>query len=150
MKSLFAKILAWFIATTFVLLFGSIITTAYNYNLPGQRKMPITILLNYQLEEARHSFETGGAVELAGVLQRIQTSTETEAVFTDSEGRDLATGRFRKDLVAEGERRKSSPLTKLNSKMYARQSADGKYWFFLVGGRSSTLLWYLQPETLWV
>jgi len=46
MKSLFAKILVWFIATTFVLLFGSIITAAFNYNLPGQRKMPVTILLN--------------------------------------------------------------------------------------------------------
>ncbi len=150
MKSLFAKILVWFIATTFVLLFGSIITAAFNYNLPGQRKMPVTILLNYQLDEARHSFETGGAIELAGTLQRIQTATETEAVLTDETGRDLATGRIRKDLVQEGERRQRSPLAKLNSKLYARQSADGKYWFFLVGGRSSTLLWYLQPETLWV
>lgn len=150
MRSLFSKILLWFIATTFVLLFGMVITSAFNYNLPGQRKVPVTILLNYQLEEARHSFETGGAVELAGVLQRIQVSTETEAVLTDAAGRDLATGRIRQDLVREGQRRQNNPLVKLNSKMYARQSADGKYWFFLVGGRSSTLLWYLQPETLWV
>ncbi len=150
MRSLFAKILLWFIATTFVLLLGSVLTTAFNYNLPGQRKMPVTILLNYELEEARHAFETGGAAELAGLLERIQSSTETEAVLTDADGRDLATGRMRPDLVREGVRRQKNPLAKLNSSMYARQSADGKYWFFLAGGRSSTLLWYLQPETIWV
>jgi two-component system sensor histidine kinase CpxA len=150
MRSLFAKILVWFVATTTVLLAGILLTTALNYNLPGRNKMPVTILINYQLQEARHSFETGGAMELAATLQRIQDATQTEAVLTDSGGRDLATGRPRPELVREGELRQRSPLAKLDSKLFARQSSDGKYWFFLVGGRSSGLLWYVQPETLWV
>jgi two-component system sensor histidine kinase CpxA len=150
MRSLFAKIFAWFVVTTIVMLAAIVMTSAFFYDPDGRRKAPVSILVNFQLAEARHAYETGGAAALEGVLARIRAAVQTDAVFTDASGKDLVTGRTRTDLLQAGEERLRQPLARLKTDLYARQTQDGRYWIFLVGGRSSSLLWYMQPENLWV
>jgi two-component system sensor histidine kinase CpxA len=150
MRSLFAKIFLWFAASTFIVVAAIILTSAFFYDPNGKRKSPVSMLLNFQMAEAQHALETGGEPALQGVLDRIRAEVQSEPIFTDAEGRDLLSGLVRTDLIEQGRERLTNPLARLRGDLYARQSPDGKHWLFLVGGRSSTLLWYTQPENLWV
>ena len=83
MRSLFAKTLLWFLATTAVAIGGIIITTASSFN-SAEPRGPVGMLLNVQVEQARRAYETGGREALAGVLARFQQITQFKVLFTDS------------------------------------------------------------------
>jgi len=70
MRSLFAKTLLWFLATTAVALGGFIITTALTVSSATPRG-PLNMLLNVQVEEAKRAYETGGRDALNAVLAKI-------------------------------------------------------------------------------
>src|ERR1700679_2223561 len=98
MRSLFAKTLLWFLATTAVAIAGIIITTAATFNSTSGRG-PLGMLLSVQTEEAKRAYEAGGQPALAAALSKFQQITQFEAVFTDSKGTDLLTGKVRRELT---------------------------------------------------
>jgi signal transduction histidine kinase len=149
-RTLFAKILAWFVVSAFLVFAGIVLTSALNVNNPSARQAPVSLLLNFLLKEARYAHETGGQEALRGVIQRTESVIQSRAVFTDAQGRDLLTGDLRPELVKEGMIRAERPLSRLDSATFARASSDGQYWLFLIGENNSRLLWYTQPETLWI
>ena len=70
MRSLFAKTLLWFLATTAVAIAGIIITTAATFSSTEGRG-PLGLLLSVQTEEAKRAYETGGREALAAALAKI-------------------------------------------------------------------------------
>ena len=68
MRSLFAKTLLWFLATTAVAITGITVTTALTFKASESRQSPFTMLLQLQVEDARRAYETGGPQALAGAV----------------------------------------------------------------------------------
>lgn len=150
MRSLFAKILVWFVASVFTVFTAIVITTALNVNDPNARQAPISLFLTFLVRQARHDWETGGPERLKELMTRVEGVLGSQVTFTDSAGNDLLTGEAKPDLVRDGKARAERPLSRLDSSTFARASSDGQYWVFLRGANNSRLLWYTQPETLWV
>ena len=90
MRSLFAKILLWFLATSMISFFGAVFISALEMN-PWQS--PFGRLMEIEEREARTVFETGGAPALAEFEKRFRASSDMSAVLTDGQGRDLLTGK---------------------------------------------------------
>jgi hypothetical protein len=105
MRSLFAKTLLWFLATTAVAIGGFIITTALTFSSPEPRG-PFGMLLSVQVEEAKRAFETGGREALSAELAKFQQITEMQVFFTDAKGTDLITGQAHPELLKRQERRR--------------------------------------------
>ena len=90
MRSLFTKILLWFLLTVVISLTGSF----YIWNTFGQRpnQQPQFSSRPFELHEARHAWETDGRAGLERLLAQFKESTTGDAVLTDGSGRDVLTG----------------------------------------------------------
>ena len=150
MRSLFAKTLLWFLATTSFAIAGVIITTALTFNSTEPRG-PFGMLLNVQVEQAKRAYETGGRSALSAVIDRFQQITDTQVVFTDAKGTDLVTGQARPELVRRQERsrwRLPFPIGRRRT-VIARPDPSRQYWLFLIDERSNWFF-FLQPQHLWI
>ncbi len=152
MRSLFAKILGWFVLTLIVTLVATIITTAITYNpYSTTRPTAFTALLSLEMSEAQSAWETEGAAELNRTLDRFRHVTHaTEAIFADAEGTDLLTGERHPDLLKNAKTRPRFPFSGRGGPTFARISSDGKYALFLVIPPQNLLFSALQPVHLWV
>ena len=151
MRSLFAKTLLWFLATTTVAIAGIIITTALTFNSPEPRG-PFGMLLSVQVDEAKRAYETGGREALNAVLAKFQQITEMEVVFTDAKGTDLVTGEARSELLRRQERsrwRIPWPFGRRRA-IIARADPSRGYWLFLIDERRNWTFFFLQPQHLWI
>lgn len=150
MRSLFAKILLWFFASTIITIAAVVITSALTYNSSSQP--PFGMMIRLQMREARHAYETGGREALAAALERFRLAVPGDGVLTDSTGKDLVSGENRSELIAQASRRTRFPIylpfPRRGGYMFGRQSADGKYWFFFNTAQQSGLLWFFQPQHL--
>jgi signal transduction histidine kinase len=145
-RSLFAKILAWFLVSTVVTLTATILTTVLFYN-GASREAPFSMLLTLQVGEAEHAWEHGGAEELRGTLRRFNEVTHaTHSALTDSKGIDVLTGESHasKLVSAQG----LIHISFLRARTFGRMSADGRYCLLVV--RTNWYFWFLQPAHLWV
>jgi two-component system sensor histidine kinase CpxA len=152
MRSLFAKTLLWFLATTAVAIAGIIITTAVTLNSTESRQSPFFMLLRVQVEDAKRAYETGGKAALAAVLSKFQSIDQAKVVFTDDQGNDLLSGEHRPDLANRMGRRPSSsfPFTFNRQFTFARPDSTRKYWLFVIEERRGWLFWFLEPSHLWI
>ena len=140
MRSLFAKILVWFVVTIVTTLAATLITTALTY---PTRQAPFSMLLSLEVGEAGHAWENGGPVQLQGTLQRLRDVTQaSQAMLLDDKGTDLVTGESHADMMPYAERLIHSPFS-FRSHIFARKSADGRYCLVLV--RENWFFWFLQP-----
>jgi len=80
MRSLFAKTLLWFLATTTVAIFGIILTTALTFTATAPRS-PFSSLVTAQVEEAKAAYESGGRPALARLLFEFEAATNIHVVF---------------------------------------------------------------------
>jgi two-component system sensor histidine kinase CpxA len=147
MRSLFAKIVAWFLATLVIAGVGLFLAAAGSWQ-PRSRPLPFQMLLTLEAAQARHAFETGGREELRATLQRFRAWGLPTAVLTDAAGRDLITGEDRADLLREAGRRRP-PLFR-DHVVLGRATPDGRYWFFAVVPRQRWLALFLHPQYVWV
>ena len=151
MRSLFAKTLLWFLATTTVAMLGIMVTTALTFN-SAEPRGPFGMLLNVQVEEAKRAYETGGPEALAAVISKFQQITQTQVVFTDRNGTDLVTGKSRRDLLRAPDRnrwRLPFPFTTRRA-MIARADSTRQYRLFLIDDRRNFGFFFLQPQHLWI
>jgi signal transduction histidine kinase len=150
MRSLFAKILGWFVLTVVVTLTASIAITALSYNpYSSEHPTPLSMMLNAEMAESRHAWETGGRDALSGTLDRFRrVSHAAEVIFTDSNGTDLITGELHPKLIREAHRWSRFPFSGDRGTTFARFSADGKYCFFLIAAPRSLMLGNLQTAHL--
>jgi two-component system sensor histidine kinase CpxA len=151
MRSLFAKTLLWFLATTAVAIGGFIITTALTFSSTEPRG-PFGMLLNVQVEEAKRAFETGGREALNTVLAKFQQITDMQVVFTDAKGTDLVTGAPHPDLLRRQERSRWRLPFPFGGRrpIIARPDASRQYWLFLIDQRRNWTFFFLQPQHLWI
>src|SRR5580698_466559 len=150
MRSLFAKILGWFVLTVVVTLTASIAITALSYNpYSSEHPTPLSMMLNAEMAESRHAWETGGRDALAGTLDRFRrVSHAADVIFTDSEGTDLITGEQHPKLIREARHWSRFPFSGDRGTTFARFSADGRYCFFLIAAPRSLMLGNLQTAHL--
>ncbi len=151
MRSLFAKTLIWFLATTVIAMAGIILTTALTFSASEPRG-PIGTLLNLQVEEARKAYETGGRAALAAMIAKLQSIAQVQAVFTDAQGTDLITGQARPELLRRPTRsrwRLPFPFT-TRRPVIAREDSSKRYWLFLIDQRRNLTFFFLQPQHLWI
>lgn len=152
MRTLFGKILLWFLATTIITILGVVTTSALSYN--AEQQPPFGMLMRTEFVEARHAFETGGPLELAETLARMQSVVSGQLILADPFGRDLVTGEDRSELIALASNRRGRlltlPFTRKDDIVWARQSVDGLYWFFVVAPPRRTMFWFIQWHHLWV
>ena len=152
MRSLFAKTLLWFLATTAVAIAGIIITTAATFSSTEERG-PLGLMLRVQTEQARRAYETGGREALAAALAKFQQITQFRVVFTDAKGTDLLTGKAHPELMN---------LPKPRSRwrvpfpfggrppIIARQDSTRQYRLFLINQQRGLNFFFLQPQHLWI
>ncbi len=146
MRSLFAKILGWFVLTVVVTLTASIAITALSYNpYSSEHPTPLSMMLNAEMAESRHAWETGGRDALAGTLDRFRrVAHASEVIFTDADGTDLITGEKHPTLIRTARHWSRFPFSGDRGTTFARFSADGKYCFFLIAAPRSLLLGNFQ------
>jgi signal transduction histidine kinase len=153
LRSLFAKTLLWFLATTAVAIGGIILSTALSVGSPEGRG-PFGMLLNVQVAEAKRAYETGGREALSAVLSKFQQITEQKVIFTDAKGTDLLTGQAHPDLVRRPVRRSRFrlpfPFNTGRPPVIARPDPTRQYWLFLINQRSDFRFYFLQPRHLWI
>ena len=152
MRSLFAKTLLWFLATTAVAIGGIILTTALTVASPEGRG-PFGMLLSVQVAETKRAYETGGRDALAAVLSKFQQITDMKVIFTDAKGIDLLTGQPHPELLKRPNRsrwRLPYPLASGRPPIIARQDSTHHYWLFLISQRSELNFFFLQPQHLWI
>ena len=148
MRSLFAKLLVWFAATIAITASGIILTGALALSEPRSRRLPLNLLLDFQLNEARHAYETGGREALRETLARFASYGMPNPVLAGGDGRDLLTGQDRSDLAAAlGKRTAAYSRRRV---VMGRRDERGRYWYFLALPRRRWLSWFLQPEYLWI
>jgi signal transduction histidine kinase len=181
-NTLFFKTLLWFIGTAALTIAALVLAAAWSvdrdsrgpgmgrYGRPGPRGFPgepppgepppggpprqaFGAMLNMQMVEAIHAHETGGPEALRETLERFRRVTGNEGVLTDSEGRDLVTGRMRNDLKPLLERgprppwiTRLLPFIRLLPSAVVRRTLDGRYAYFLLFRHRTFLSWFLQPE----
>ena len=151
MRSLFAKTLLWFLATTAVAIGGIIITTALTFRSTAPQG-PFGMLLNVQLEEAKSAYQSGGREALSAVMAKFQQITDMKVIFTDAQGTDLVTGEPHPELLRRPERsrwRVPFPFGRRNP-IIARPDSSRQYWLFLIDEHRNWTFFFLQPQHLWI
>jgi len=90
-RSLFAKILLWFLATFILAFVGFSLIAIRHYNDP-MRPAPMSRAFRFQAREAVEAYETGGVAALRWDLARVHEIFQSEAILADVNGRDVVTG----------------------------------------------------------
>jgi two-component system sensor histidine kinase CpxA len=88
MRTLFTKILGWFLLTIFVT-FGA---TFYINNIVLQNRTPEFNRFVFELREARAAWEAQGRTGLTAFQTKYKDASGVDPVLTDAAGRDLLTG----------------------------------------------------------
>ncbi len=152
MRSLFAKTLLWFLATTAVAMAGIILTTALTFSSTEGRG-PLGMLLSVQTEEAKDAYETGGRDALAAALSKFQQITQFVVIFTDAKGTDLLTGKAHPELMNLPKPRSRWRLPFPfggRPPILARQDSTHQYKLFLIDQRRNWTFFFLQPQHFWI
>lgn len=154
MKSLYFKVLVWFLATVLItgvglLWVGSIFAPDRTGPPPFRRPSII------QLDSARKAYESGGAEALRDHLALLRDIAGIEAAVTDNQGKDLVTGEDLSGAVRRihGPRLLPLPGPVLHSgrPIAGLASPDGKYFLLSLnpmGPRSGPP--FLLPAQIWV
>ena len=147
MRSIFVKVLLWFLATLVVCLAGSTITSVIRNRLSPGRHDFFSRSLSLQVSDARHAYETGGRQELQAYFGRLDSFFPGEHALVDVHGIDLVSGKDR-----SAELRKVgphwSPVT--DSRMaLAWPTRDGKYKL-VIDSANPPGPWSPIPNYLWM
>jgi signal transduction histidine kinase len=150
MRTLFGKILLWFVATTAVTFIGLVVIPAISLTDPARRP-PFSNLFSFQADQAERAYETGGREALAGFLGRLKTYVQSDLVLADANGRDLMTGEDRSQWIAAGrERFWFRRFVGRPRAIIAHTSMDGRYWLIIAISQQNARRWVFLPGQLWI
>jgi two-component system sensor histidine kinase CpxA len=149
MRSIVSKVLLWFVFTVAVSLAGlgatSMILSA---RLPEHFDF-MSKTQQLQLDGAVQAYEDGGPERLRNYLRRINELYYADHILVDRNGKDLADGTDRSDLVARGAWRPWPRQPRNGRIVLSRASADRRYRLLIlipppVGP------WFFFPYFLWI
>ncbi len=160
MKSLFLKILLWFLAVMAVTVGGFILTTASVMSATRGREHLFGRMLAFQTEEARHAYESGGKEGLTAFLGRFQNVFQARGILTDGSGRDLLTGADRSDLIeaAQPAPRARFACARPCSRISPKMAPTGSFYWCRGSARASHIScrnicglswWWCCSPTFW-
>jgi two-component system sensor histidine kinase CpxA len=147
MRTLFGKILLWFLGAMILTIAAVVLTTALTF-ATGEQRPPAFMTIRTQIRDVRQAYESGGRPALAQMLDRLRTTAPGQHYFVDAKGRDLLTGQDLSKLLAEG--RKPPLIPFVRPHVLARPTHDEKYWMIVVHSRRESAFWFLQPWHLWI
>lgn len=103
MRSLFVKILLWFILTVVVAVSGTFYVSGILQRRQQQQQQPPPQRLTrrYELQDARDAWLDEGETGLENVLARVKDVDEVDPHLVDASGHDLITGRDWSKEIAE-------------------------------------------------
>jgi two-component system sensor histidine kinase CpxA len=145
-RSLFAKILLWFLATILVAFAGFTAIDLVSHSDP-MRLPPMARAFRFQAREASEAYETGGREALRWDLQRLREIFQADAMLTDAKGRDLVTGDDRTKLIQAGRLR---AFFRRDRSVIAHKTENGRYWFILSISDDAAPGWIFPIRQLWV
>jgi two-component system, OmpR family, sensor kinase len=150
MRSLFGKILIWFLSTVVITIAAVVITSALTIN--SERLPPFGMMVRLQMREAREAYDNGGSAAVAKELKRFHQVTGGSIIMADENGRDVVTGQDRSELLKEAREPHVGPWSDLTHRDFTivRQSTDGKFEYVITAPRRNSLFWFLRPEHLWI
>ena len=97
-RSIFAKIVLWFVATVALSLVGFLATSILLSERLSGRDTITPRMSTIFLDDARRAYEEGGTDQLAAYLKRLDAHSDAQHFLTDGRGIDLVTGEDRSDL----------------------------------------------------
>ena len=134
MKSLYVKILGWFLLTIAVSLGVFTMTARFAADRSvRQKEHPFMRMLAMQADDARHAYETGGSASLAQYLGRLHQFMGGEHYLVNSEGIDLVTGEARSELLKNAKPPEVRPAPPGERFVIAKSTADGRYHLIATG-----------------
>ena len=145
MKSLFAKLLVWSLATMLFTGVGIVAVSVWTAPasggyMAGQRKgggmgLGFRRFAPRQLEVARRAWETGGPEALRNQLEMMRGFTGVEIALTDAEGKDLVTGESHASTITRLKLHHALPSLippeQDGQNVNGVPSGDGKYWLLM-------------------
>ena len=147
MRSIFVKILLWFLATLIVCLAGFTITSVTRNRLSPGRRDFFSRSLALQVSDAKQAYETGGRQGLQAYFTRLHSFFPGAHALVDANGIDLVTGRNRsQELRKVGPH--WSPMTDRRMAI-AWPSRDGKYKL-VIDAANPPGPWSPIPNYLWM
>jgi two-component system sensor histidine kinase CpxA len=162
MRSLFTKILLWFLLTVVVSLTGSF----YIWNTFAQRppQQPQVSSRQFELREARRAWETEGRAGLEQFTARFKEATGLDGVLADGSDRDVLTGRdysaeIRSSVGGRGRAGPMFPFVRVErerrvSYASSARAQDGKFVFIVIvparePARTGSII-EVPPQTWWM
>jgi signal transduction histidine kinase len=125
MKTLFAKILLWLLATIVITTAGFVLIDAFNGPASNQRRGS-----QFFMGEARHIYAAEGAQGLSSYFERIKGSLGGRAFLIDSSGTDLVSGNDRSNLIRQAKNTRL-PFVHYDSSFFFYGTDRDGYWFFV-------------------
>src|SRR2546423_10156748 len=125
MKTLFAKILIWILATIVITATGFMLIDTLSDPASSPRRGS-----QFFLEEARHIYAQEGQRGLSAYIQRVDNGIARRAILVDSTGHDLESGTDQSDLVRKAKETRL-PFIRENASFFFYSTDRDGYWFFL-------------------
>jgi signal transduction histidine kinase len=149
-RSLFARILVWFLAAIAVTAIAFVVTSALTISETRERHFPLALLVRIETRVARAAYESGGRAGLAAALQRFSDDTAMRGFLVDSTGRDLLSGEDRSEIVHTPLRVSGRAALRGENTFLSHTTEDGHYAFVLEVPRRRFFLTFLNPHYLGV
>ena len=127
MRTLFAKLLIWFLATILIMAIGFALFENIDRD-PGPG--PQRRLTQFFLHEADQIYRREGSAGLRSYLQRIESTYGGTAFLVDASGRDLASGADRTAFIRAAQEAQLPWFSRDGASFNHMKSGDGR-WFFL-------------------
>ncbi len=145
MRSLFARILIWFVAAVLVTGVALLIAAALAFDRDRERAAPFQVIARMQLRAAIHAYESGGPEEARETLEKLLQDTSLECILTDDQGRDLLRNEDRSRLLRRA-RRSRLPFRIGRKLVIDTRSENGEYWLFLIVPSPWSRTWLFHPS----
>ena len=134
MRTVFAKILLWCLATLLLALAAYLFISGALAMRFSSKGGPFARTVAFQVEEAEETYRAGGTAALARYLRRLQTYFGPEHFFTDAQGKDLVSGVDRSGLLAAAhDGTRNAPHFADGRFVFVVPSRDGAYRLIATG-----------------
>lgn len=127
MRSIFSKLLIWFVLTLVVSFAAFLVTSAYLAARSADPGGLMTSAVLLQLEGAVSAYESGGKTALSGYLRRLDELFPARHALLDGVGRDMLTGQDRSEELARAGVRPKRPPPPGAPILIERATPDGRY-----------------------